>query len=168
MIIGCGGSGKSTLARQLGDLLNIPVLHLDYYYWKPNWEATEREEWERKVRQLIEQPAWIMDGNYGGTMEIRIARADTIIYLDRPRFLSLYRVIKRSLLNYGKNRPDMGPECYDHLSWEFLHYIYNYRRTRRPGILQKLAKVADHKKVLIFEQEKEIDQFLEELRARKP
>ena len=82
MVIGCGGAGKSTFSKKLGQLTGLEVIHLDQYYWKPNWEESDKEEWNQLATQLATKPSWIMDGNYGGTMDIRIARADTIIYLD--------------------------------------------------------------------------------------
>ncbi|MES2626184.1 MAG: AAA family ATPase, partial [Pseudomonadota bacterium] len=83
-IIGCGGSGKSTLANTLGQKLGLPVHHLDQLYWRPTWIETPKAEWESLQQQLCNQPAWIIDGNYGGTMDLRLAAADTVIFLDMP------------------------------------------------------------------------------------
>ena len=81
IIIGSGGSGKSTLARKLGEMTRIPVFHLDALYWKPGWVPTPREEWNARVKALVNQDQWIIDGNYGGTLNIRMTEADTIIFL---------------------------------------------------------------------------------------
>ncbi|MEM6646980.1 MAG: hypothetical protein AAF730_12090 [Bacteroidota bacterium] len=81
IIIGSGGSGKSTLAKRLGEQLSLPVIHLDAHYWNPGWVETPPDAWAAKVDTLIKGEAWVMDGNYGGTMDARIARADTVIFL---------------------------------------------------------------------------------------
>jgi adenylate kinase family enzyme len=73
MIIGCCGAGKSTLARKLADRTQLPLIHPDGEYWKPGWTSPDANEWVSKVSALVSQPAWIMDGNYGGTLPLRVA-----------------------------------------------------------------------------------------------
>ncbi|MEZ4883558.1 MAG: hypothetical protein R3E32_02385 [Chitinophagales bacterium] len=85
LVIGSGGSGKSTLSLQLQKILQIPLIHLDEYYWCANWVESTKSEWEQKVRQLMEGETWIMDGNYSSTLELRLTKADTVIFLDFPR-----------------------------------------------------------------------------------
>ena len=75
VIIGCGGSGKSTLARRLGELLNLPVVHLDKLYWHPGWVESTDEEFDAKLAAELEKPQWIMDGNFDRTMQMRLAPA---------------------------------------------------------------------------------------------
>lgn len=82
MLIGAGGSGKSTLARTLGGLTNIPVYHLDVLHWKPDWTPTPNDEWDQIQNNLVKNDRWIIDGNYGRTIDIRMAEADTVIFLD--------------------------------------------------------------------------------------
>lgn len=83
-ILGCGGAGKSTLARQLGSRLGLPVIHLDAEFWRPGWVMTPLDEEIARQSQIVAGPRWIVDGNYGATIEIRLAAADTVIYLDFP------------------------------------------------------------------------------------
>lgn len=162
-IIGSGGAGKSTLARQLGDLLKIPVYHLDAMYWRPNWTPTPDEDWEALQQDLVQREQWIMDGNYGGTMRLRLQTADTVIFMDYPTWLCLWRIVKRRWKYRGKTRPDMGEGCQEKIDLEFLSWIWNYRKTRRPGILEKLEGLKNQKKVLIFTHPKQTRQFLKQL-----
>ena len=131
MIIGCGGSGKSTLARQLGDKLNLPVVHLDKLFWRPGWEQVSREEFDRLHREALAQEKWIMDGNFDRTMAERIQHCDTVIYLDFGRSACLTGVVKRVLTTYGKVRPDMGEGCPERIDWEFLQWVWNFNRNKR-------------------------------------
>lgn len=160
MIIGCGGSGKSTFARKLGKPTGLPVIHLDKAFWKPNWEEPEKEEWAQKVRQIVAKEKWILDGNYSGTFPIRLARADLVIWLDRPMPLCLFRVIKRSILNQGKTRPDMGEGCRDRLTLEFVHYIFRFPWDGRKRIIRKLANSPFDFTVVQLRTEKQIHNFL--------
>jgi len=161
-IIGSGGSGKSTLATRLGELLKIDVYHLDSLFWKPGWVGTSKEEQSSLQHELVFQEEWIMDGNYGGTMDIRLQKADTIIFLDIPRSTCIYRVIKRRLQYHNKTRPDMGEGCEERLNLEFLKWIWKYPIEKKPGILARLEKEKD-KKVIILASPHEVERFLSHL-----
>ena len=123
-IIGCGGSGKSTLAAKLGPALGIPVVHLDVHYWNPGWVPMPRDEWESEVESLLSRESWIMDGNYGSTMEKRLAASDAVIFMDFPRRVCLWRVIKRRFQHIRGSRPDMAPGCPERfLEGRFLEFL---------------------------------------------
>lgn len=160
MIIGSGGAGKSTLARKLGDRLNLPVFHLDAYMWKPNWTLSTREEQKDIQTELMANTAWIIDGNYSGTMDVRIDQADTIIFLDISRRICLYRVIKRYLTHRHTVRPDMAEGCKEKIDREFLQWVWNYPRDKRPAVLAKLNAVKDSKNIIILRSPQQIEQFL--------
>lgn len=144
LILGCGGAGKSTLARKLGRLTALPVVHLDAHYWNPGWIATEPERWRERVKELSAGQEWIMDGNFAGTFDIRIPRADTIIFLDLPRRVCLRRVLVRLACNLGRTRADMAPGCKERIEWEFLQWIWQFRAKVRPEILQTLRRCRDN------------------------
>jgi adenylate kinase family enzyme len=86
LVLGSGGAGKSTFARRLGDLLNIEVKHLDKFYWRSGWTEPAKDEWLKIVNELTRGDSWIIDGNYGGTIEARLERCDTVVFLDMPRW----------------------------------------------------------------------------------
>lgn len=108
VLIGPGGSGKSTLARQLGNKLTLNVYHLDALFWKPNWVGVPKDEQRKTQKDLVQKEEWIIDGNYGSTMDIRFNAADTIIFLDIHRIICVYRAFKRMIQYRNKTRPDMG------------------------------------------------------------
>ncbi|MEO1448559.1 MAG: hypothetical protein AAFV07_03475, partial [Bacteroidota bacterium] len=95
MLIGCGGAGKSTLSRKLHALTGLPLIHLDRHYFGPGWNAMSPEPWTWKVRELVAGERWIIDGNYGGTMDIRLEAADTIIFMNRSSWICVTRILKR-------------------------------------------------------------------------
>ncbi|MCM3388788.1 DNA topology modulation protein [Ureibacillus chungkukjangi] len=159
-IIGSGGAGKSTLARKLGKLLKIEVFHLDALFWKPGWVGASREEQKMVQSELVENEYWIFDGNYGGTMDIRLNKADTVIFLDFPRTLCAYRIIKRRFQYRNKTRPDMGEGCDERLDLEFLKWVWNFPKTKRLEILRKLESFSSNKEIIILTSPKEIKRFL--------
>jgi adenylate kinase family enzyme len=163
VLIGSGGSGKSTMARQLGEKLNINVYHLDALFWKPNWVGVPKDEQRKVQNDLVKEEEWIIDGNYGGTMEIRLNTADTIIFLDIPRILCVFRAFKRILQYRNKTRPDMGEGCEERFSFEFFKWIWEYPKTKRPKILERFDQLSKEKKVIILKSPKDIHNFLEQV-----
>jgi adenylate kinase family enzyme len=160
VIIGCGGSGKSTLARRLGEILNLEVFHLDKLYWQPNWIEPPKDEWQKKVEELLKRDSWIMDGNFGGTMESRLLACDTAIFLDFSPSVCLYRVLKRRLKYRGTNRPDMTVGCNEKVDLEFLLWIWNYRKIKKPAVEEKLNKLSHEKAIFHLKSQKEVENFL--------
>ena len=162
-IIGSCGAGKSTLARTLGEKLNLPVIHLDAYYWQPGWQETEARRWHQIQQELIKGDRWIIDGNYGNTMDVRLAAADTIIWLDFNRYVCLGRVIKRYLQYFGKTRPDMAAKCPERLNYEFLQYVWNFPKIHRPKIASKLAQDRGNKQIVILQSPHQVSNLLQRI-----
>jgi len=165
LVIGCGGAGKTRLARRLGEFLGLPVHHLDRLFWKPGWEPSTDEEIRRAIEQIFETDRWIMDGNYSGTMEMRMARADTIIFLDLPTLACLCGVIARYLTYRDRTRPDMTEGNIERLGFDFLAWILTYRRRRRPKVLSLLNRHSHDRTIITLQSRRAVDSFIDELRA---
>ena len=130
IIMGPPGSGKSTLARRLGSLNGLPVFHLDHAYWRPGWLSAPPEAFLAEVKRIAALPAWVMDGNYGATLAPRLARADTVVFLDLPPRAYLPRVLRRALAGAVMGRTQ-APGCRERLNAAFLRYAFAWRRERR-------------------------------------
>lgn len=160
LILGCSGAGKSTLARQLGDILNLPVTHLDKLYWQPGWVEGDDDDLRRKVTAVVETPAWIVDGGYFQTYDLRFPRADAIVYLDYPRRLCLSRVLKRIATTYGQVRVDMAPGCPEQIDWEFFRYIWTFNRLRRARNFEWLGRTRSDQTVWVFTRPRQTAEWL--------
>jgi adenylate kinase family enzyme len=116
IVTGMAGSGKSTFSRSLAAETGLPVIHLDLYFWKPDWVAPSEREWREKQRVLLAGDAWIADGNYHETLDLRLERADTVVILDTPWWVCSGRAFLRGL------RKPVGemPEGCDDSSWRRL------------------------------------------------
>lgn len=162
LVLGSSGSGKSTFSRRLGQLLEIEVIHLDSHYWQPNWVASSEKEWARKLDQLLRKPAWIMDGNYPSSLDLRLSFADAAVFLDLPRWLCLWRCVRRLRRNWGGNRQELAPGCNEKIDWEFLQWIWNYPRDVKPFILERLQDApAGSRQIFILRNDGKINEFLE-------
>lgn len=160
MIIGCGGSGKSTLARQLGEKTGLPVVHLDQIYWSPgNWQHLEKEAFDSKLMIELEKPRWIVDGNFNRTMEMRLEKCDTVIYLDFNRVQCILGWLKRVITNWGTARPDMAPGCNEWFDPEFAKWLWNFNKQNRARYLEILTRQSD-KTVIILRNRRQVRRFL--------
>ena len=162
IIIGCGGAGKSTLARQLGDKLDLPVVHLDKLFWKPGWVESSREEIDEKIFVELQKPRWIMDGNFNRTLPERLKYCDTVIYMDFSRFACLMGVAKRILTTYGTVRPDMGEGCPERFDLDFLKWVWSFNQKNRENYY-RLLQDAEGVETIILKNRKEVKQFLQTL-----
>ncbi len=162
LIIGCGGAGKSTLARQLGEKLGLPVVHLDKLYWRPGWVHVSLEEFDVLLDDVLKQEAWIMDGNFNNTIPKRIARCDTVIYLDFSRFACIRGVLKRVLTTYGTVRPDMGEGCPERFDWEFLRWVWNFNRDKREKYY-RLLNETEEIQTIVLKNRRMVKRFLQSL-----
>lgn len=140
-MIGSGGSGKSTLARDLAARTGLPLIQLDHRFWRPGWVETPEDEWQATHARLIAGERWIIDGNYGSTMVARLAVADTVIFLDLPRLVCMWSVLRRLALAGRFGRPGQVPGLSDKLDRAFLAWIWNYPRNKRPEVLARLARL---------------------------
>ena len=163
IIIGCGGAGKSTLARKLGEVLDLPVVHLDKLFWKPGWVETTAEEFDALLAQELAKDQWIMDGNFNRTMPERMKRCDTIIYLDFSRFACLMGVLKRIITTYGKVRPDMGEGCPERIDLEFLKWVWNFNKNKRESYY-KLLNEAENVETIVLKNRRAVKLFLKSLK----
>lgn len=166
LVIGSGGSGKSTVARRLGQLLDLEVNHLDKFFWKPGWVESPRDEWIQTVTELIDRESWIIDGNYSGTLDLRLQKCDTIVFLDMPRLLCLWRIVKRNLLYRRGGRPDMAEGCLEKLDLEFVSWVWNYSRRSRPKIVRLIREHSKAKRVVWLRSNADVERFLSDPRSQ--
>jgi adenylate kinase family enzyme len=138
LVIGSPGAGKSTFAAALARRTGLELIHLDRHYWRAGWTEPDPAEWAEEVARLTAREAWVMDGNYGGTLALRLARADTVIWLDFPVWLCLWRIIRRAVRYRGRVRPDMAQGCPERLEWEFVSYTARFPWSGRRRIVEKL------------------------------
>lgn len=163
IVIGSSGAGKSYFSRELSHKLNIKLYHLDRLMWQPNWQMTERSYQIQIQKEIIEKESWIIDGNYNGTMEMRMNASDTIIFFDINRWICFYQAIKRYFQFKGKTRLDMQEDCPERLDIDFLKFIWKYPTKQKIQVENRLDKVDSDKKIYVFKNKTQANHFLEKL-----
>ena len=154
IVIGCPGSGKTTFAERLRDRLGLPLFYLDAIWHKPDRTHISRAEYDERLAEILALDAWIIDGNYGSTMELRMAACDTVIFLDYPLDVCLDGIKERR----GKPRSDM-PWIEIEEDAEFIEFIKNYNEQQKPKVLELLKKYSD-KNIVILRSREQADEFL--------
>ncbi|MBE6703306.1 MAG: adenylate kinase [Ruminococcaceae bacterium] len=155
MIIGSPGSGKSTFARALHRLTDLPLIYLDRLFWRADKTTLSREEFVSELQRVLSGERWIIDGNYSFTMELRLQRADQVIFLDYPADICLDGIRKRR----NQPREDM-PWIETEEDPAFMDFVRNFTQDRRPKILALLAKYPDTA-VTAFHTRDEADAYLQ-------
>jgi adenylate kinase family enzyme len=139
LIIGPCGSGKSTLARELAPRMGLPLVHMDQLGWQAGWIETDKAELKARLAEAVAGERWLIEGNYGSMLGPRLERADTVIYLDFPVRLCLWRLTKRIITHRGRARPDMPEGCPERFDAAFFWYVINWNSGPRPRTEERLA-----------------------------
>lgn len=159
IVLGCPGSGKSTFARALQKRTGLPLFYLDRMNWNPDRTTVEKAVFLERLREVLSREEWILDGNYGSTIELRLQACDTAFFLDYPVEVCLDSIRERR----GKVREDMPwVEGEREEDADFLAFIRAYPIQSRPKVLELLARYSE-KETHIFRDRSEAGAFLEML-----
>ena len=162
IVIGCPGSGKSTFSKKLHQRTGIPLIHLDMMYWNADRTTVEKSVFRERLSTAIQKNKWIIDGNYGSTIELRLQACDTVVFLDYPLDVCLDGIMERR----GKARTDIPwIESEDEEDAEFIEFVKSFRHQSRPKIIELLYKYS-HKDINIFKNRDEADKFLNQIIQR--
>ena len=162
MVIGCPGSGKSTFSRALRAKTGLPLYYLDMLYWNADKTVVSKDVFHARLAKILETDAFILDGNYGSTMDLRLRACDTVFFLDYPVDVCLDGIKSR----FGKPREDM-PWIETEYDPEFMEFIKRFSTDNRPKILALLEKYP-HVKVFAFTSRAEAETYLNSMDAKNP
>lgn len=158
IVIGCPGSGKTTFSEKLQDRTGLPLYYLDAVWHKPDRAHISREDFDLRLKEILSQDRWIIDGNYSRTLEMRLPHCDTVFLFDLPTEVCLQGAIDR----LGKGRYDM-PWIDTQLDPSFQNEIQRFRETTLPGIYDLLDTYKDGRQIIIFHTRQQADAWLEQL-----
>jgi adenylate kinase family enzyme len=167
IVTGLAGSGKSTLSLALAAKTGLPVIHLDLHFWKPGWVAPSETEWREKQRDVLAGDAWIADGNYHETLDLRLEHADTVVFLDMP----WWRCSGRAFLR-GFRMPGELPEGCHYSRWlrlrdEWRLAVRIWRKNRSQPELEHeiISQHGPHVARHVLGSKRAVSEFLDGLNA---
>ena len=165
LIIGNAGSGKTTFSRKLAQQLNLPLVHLDQIYWCGEWEHLSREEFDSVLQKELENPRWIIDGNFNRTLPLRLKYCDTVFFFDLPTITCLWGITKRVFTNYGHAREDMGGNCKEYFDAQKIplyRNVLHFNKEHHKHYHRMLSQ-ADKVNVVVFRSRRQANKFLKSL-----
>jgi adenylate kinase family enzyme len=165
VVTGMAGAGKSTFSRALSAKTGLPVVHLDIHFWEPGWVEPSEDEWRETQRGLLASDEWIADGNYHATLDLRLERADTVVFLDTPWWVCARRAFVRGVRKraVGFQLPDGCDESFlRRLSaeWSLVWRIWRKRRSERERELGILSRHGNHMALYVLRSEHDVRDFL--------
>ena len=167
VVTGLAGAGKSTFSRALSAKTGLPLLHLDLLFWKPGWVEPSDDEWREKQCHVLAGDAWIADGNYHATLDLRLERADTVVFLDTPWWVCAGRAFVRGLRRPpGSVMPD---GCDDstwrrvHDEWRIVWRVWRRRRSDRERELAIISQHGQHTTLHVLSSRQAVDAFVDRL-----
>ena len=154
IVIGCPGAGKSVFSIALHALEELPLFHLDRLYWNADKTTAEKAVFLGRLQSVLDTDAWIIDGNYASTMEMRMNACDTVFFLDYPVEVCLEGIRQRR----GKPRPDM-PWIEEEEDEELTAFVREYQEKQRPAVMALLERHRE-KQIIIFRSRREASDWL--------
>lgn len=166
LIQGSSGAGKSTLAKELGQILNLPVIYLDKEYWLPGWKKPNSEDWHNKQLKFINQESWIIEGGiYKKALPLRVQVADVVIFLELNRFLCFYRALKRFIINKINQNPNVANGCPEKFDLSFAKWIlYQQPSIENPIAIKTIQENLTHENFVVFKNSKEVEYFIQKIK----
>lgn len=155
IIIGCPGAGKSTFARILSDKTHLPLYYLDMLWHKPDRTTVDRITFDKKLKKITLKDKWIIDGNYGRTLEMRIQACETIFLLDFP----VEECLAGAESRIGKQRVNM-PWIETEFDEEFRQWIIDFPKNELPIVYELLDRYKSEKSIYVFRSRADIDDYL--------
>ena len=162
LVIGCSGGGKSTLSLKISERFGLEYLSYDRdVRWLPGWQVRDREKQRLIVADLVSRDRWVMDGTTVSTFDLRLPRADLLIWVRVPRRVALSGVARRVLTNYGRVRIDMAEGCPEQLpDLEFLTFIWTFEIRVAPRIVSGIDRFAPNVPVVTLTSRREFAALL--------
>ena len=163
IIIGSPGAGKSTFARKLRDRTGLPLWYLDMLFHNPDGTHVDRETFDGRICQILEQPEWIIDGNYQRTLPLRFEACTDVFFFDLP----VEQCLDGAQARVGQVREDL-PWVESSLDPDFRQYILDFPQDQLPGIYSLIRQYQDSRSITVFHSRQEADDWLDRHFAGRP
>jgi len=165
-IVGSPGSGKSTLAGEVGRLLGIPFYHMDHVANTPDGKPRSKEEAEALIRSILAEEHWVIEGHHYEDDDPRLTGAYTIVFLNLPRYLCLWRYARRTVKYYGKSSP--GNYIAERLNKDLLRgakFVFRFPTATMPKIMKQIRVFETDKEICVLSSPSEVERFKSGLKA---
>lgn len=160
IVIGSPGAEKAALAHAIAERLKLPCILLERLYWRPGWQKPNPEEWRAQVSELAAREDWVIEGTFPSTLEIRVARADWLVYVDAPMPVCLFRKLKEMLRGRNDPKAEAAPGCPQGVNARVLRFIWHFPTSIGPRINSIIARERRNRTIFILRTKREQEEFL--------
>jgi adenylate kinase family enzyme len=169
LVQGTSGSGKTTLSTALAKALGVACIELDGLYQQADWTPLELEVFRARVATFVEQPRWVVDGNYSHVRDILWPLATTILIIDLPKRIVMTRVIKRTILRIVKreqlwngNRESWRNALSRDPMRNIILWSWNSHSKYHDGLPREARESAGSDRVVVLTSSRAVRRFLDE------
>lgn len=172
MVIGSPGAGKTTLIQKMIAQTGWPLLSLDHEWHQSDYSDEAKIKFCQTQQQFMAtHDNWVIDGNYRGTISLRLVQADTVLWLKVPRLVAIYRILKRSwrFKHDRRIRPEMPSNFVEHFDQdyrEFLSFVWHFKRDNVPDLRQALTKLRPDQQLIVVRNAKDKQRILAQIKSR--
>lgn len=171
LVYGVTGSGKSTAAGRIAARTGSPLTSVDELTWLPGWVAVDEQAQRERFAALAATDAWVLDGAYSGWLDVVLARAELVVGLDYPRWLSLQRLLRRTVGRIARRQSvcNGNTESWRQLVSRDSILVWHFRSFRRKRErLRDWAASGDGPQVLLFSRPRQLEAWIAALPASVP
>jgi len=162
LVMGCSGGGKSTLSQQIAARFGLAYVSIDRdVLWLPGWVERGKQEQRAIIAAMVQEERWILDGTNPSTFDVRLPRADFVIWVRMPRLLCIWGAISRWVKWMGRTRPEMAPGCIEKVDWQFLRFIWTFEEKFAPRVLAGLLRYGSDVPILQLSSRRQMRQLLD-------
>lgn len=162
LVMGCSGGGKSTLSQQIAARFGLAYVSIDRdVLWLPGWVERDKQEQRAIIVAKVQEERWILDGTNPSTFDVRLPRADFVIWVRMPRLLCIWGAISRWVKWMGRTRPEMAPGCIEKVDWQFLRFIWTFEEKFAPRVLAGLLRYGSDVPILQLSSRRQMRQLLD-------
>ena len=169
LVYGVTGSGKSTAAQLIAARTLLPLTLADELTWAPDWVPVAEDEQRRLFAAVAAQDRWVLDTAYGAWLDVVLPRVDLVVGLDYPRWFSLQRVFRRSVMRAIDKKPicNGNTESFRAMLSRDSIIRWHFRSFgRKRGRMRAWAAAAEGPAVLLFTRSRDLEVWIDTLGDR--
>ncbi len=171
-VVGTSATGKSTFSRALAEKLRLHYIELDNLFWLDDWQECPDEIFFARIEAEIAKAknGYVIDGNYTRAIPVKWSEIDTVIWLDLPFPVNLYRSVKRAF-SRAKSKQDLWPDSNNQENlWRMFGrdsivwwMIKTHKKNREKYLQMMNAPEYQHIQWIRLKSANAVDAFLEQL-----
>jgi adenylate kinase family enzyme len=166
LVYGVTGSGKSTAATRIAERAGLALTLVDELTWQPGWVPVAEARQRQLFAEVVAGDRWVLDTAYGAWLDVVLPRAQLVVALDCPRWFSLQRLVRRTLMRAIDQKPicNGNTESLRNLcsrdsivGWHFRSF------DRKRSRIRQWAQAADGPPVLVFRRAGDLERWIDQL-----